>query len=623
MADIFDLGFSPELDRTESPSESNVSPPSALQAALGAFQAAISSGVENQTSPTLLGSGSMQSILFSGKTTFTDSTAGYRMGVDQSDNIYKWIIGDASSSIDWAVTTAATLTITGAGIVSPSIRYGKTSFTDSTNAGYFISALGVYIGAASDTTVLKYTVATGLIDLIGTISSRSTATLASAINSSGNLVTDLINARIDSSAKTILADFNFGSGDYAGGVKAGTITWNTTTGAITGGSGIVVYRGGIVGAAAGVATFSIDAATGSATFAGALSAVTGSLGALSVLGSLNVSTAGNIKSGQTAYNTGTGWFLEYNSGTPRFSIGDGTTTNSLTWDGSTLRVNGSTIANNFIFGDGNDGAVTISVDTDLTRDMYYSSLTVNSGKTLSSKGYRIYCTGTTTVNGTIENSGGNGADGSDVSGGAGGVASDAGTLLAGVAGVSGAGMTNGQAPGNDGTSVNPSAGASGGAGGTPSGTTSGAAGTATATKQPPRSAYACDSFVETGTTIQGIKGGASGGTGGVNAPGASRGASGGSGAGGGIVFLSSRIITVGAAGSILAEGGNAGVCVENGGPSAVSGSGGGGGGCIVLRYSTLTNGGAISADGGLGSEGLGVGGDGANGSNGNIIQLLV
>ena len=49
--------------------------------------------------------------------------------------------------------------------------------------------------------VLKYTIASGVFDFIGTVSSRSTATLASAINSSGNVVTDLINARIDSSGE--------------------------------------------------------------------------------------------------------------------------------------------------------------------------------------------------------------------------------------------------------------------------------------------------------------------------------------------------------------------------------------------------------------------------------------
>lgn len=89
-----------------------------------------------------------------------------------------------------------------------------------------------------------------------------------------------ISDTLNTTAKTILSDFDFGTTDYAGAVKSGDITWNTSTGAVTGGSGVVVYRSGIVGAAAGVTTFSIDAATGSATFAGTLSAPNGTLGTI-------------------------------------------------------------------------------------------------------------------------------------------------------------------------------------------------------------------------------------------------------------------------------------------------------------------------------------------------------
>lgn len=114
--------------------------------------------------------------------------------------------------------------------------------------------------------------------IVGTVSGRSTATLAAAIDSGGTLVTDLINARLNTSAKTMLSDFSFGAADFSGALKSGTITWSTATGALTGGSGVLVFRGGIIGAAAGVATFTIDATTGAATFAGALSAPTGNIG---------------------------------------------------------------------------------------------------------------------------------------------------------------------------------------------------------------------------------------------------------------------------------------------------------------------------------------------------------
>jgi len=59
-----------------------------------------------------------------------------------------------------------------------------------------------------------------------------------------------------------------------------------------------------------------------------------------LLGSLNVSTSGYIASGQTAYNTGSGYWLEYNNGTPRVSLGT-SGGQGITWDGSNLVINGS------------------------------------------------------------------------------------------------------------------------------------------------------------------------------------------------------------------------------------------------------------------------------------------
>lgn len=95
-----------------------------------------------------------------------------------------------------------------------------------------------------------------------------------SINDDYDFINDVINARLDTSTKKILSDFNFGTTDFAGAVKSGDIAWNTSTGAITGGSGVVVYRKGIVGASGGVTTFSIDATTGDATFRGTITAST-------------------------------------------------------------------------------------------------------------------------------------------------------------------------------------------------------------------------------------------------------------------------------------------------------------------------------------------------------------
>ena len=52
-----------------------------------------------------------------------------------------------------------------------------------------------------------------------------------------------------------------------GGVMAGSVTWNSSTGVVTGGSGIVMTQNGITGVKAGAVTFSIDN-SGSAVFRG-------------------------------------------------------------------------------------------------------------------------------------------------------------------------------------------------------------------------------------------------------------------------------------------------------------------------------------------------------------------
>lgn len=95
-----------------------------------------------------------------------------------------------------------------------------------------------------------------------------------------------------------------------------------------------------------------------------------------VTGSLTVSTGGYFNSGQTAYNTGTGWWMEYNAGSPRISFGDAAGSH-FTFDA----VNGFQIYNSsdqLIFGQagidlstatpGTTGAGIINVDTNYIGD---------------------------------------------------------------------------------------------------------------------------------------------------------------------------------------------------------------------------------------------------------------
>jgi hypothetical protein len=54
---------------------------------------------------------------------------------------------------------------------------------------------------------------------------------------------------------------------------------------------------------------------------------------------INITSGGNIRGGQTAYDTGTGFWIGDDSGTPKFSLGD-STGNKLLWTGAALSITG-------------------------------------------------------------------------------------------------------------------------------------------------------------------------------------------------------------------------------------------------------------------------------------------
>ncbi len=73
-----------------------------------------------------------------------------------------------------------------------------------------------------------------------------------------------------------------------------------------------------------------------------LSAISADMGHLTA-GDIVLPSGGFIRSGQTAYDTGTGFYLGNDSGTPKFSIGN-SAGDKLTWDGSTLAITGDIVA---------------------------------------------------------------------------------------------------------------------------------------------------------------------------------------------------------------------------------------------------------------------------------------
>ncbi len=333
---------------------------------------------------------------------------------------------------------------------------------------------------------------------------------------------------------------------------------------------------------------------------------------------------------------------------------------------------------NGLFGDGSDGVGTANgvgnlaglspsgnVYT-LTRDVYFTSLTISTGVTINPAGYQIFVQGTTTINGTgkIARNGFNGSNGTNGAntgsqrlGGGGGSVLGAGTLPGSLGGIDGgfgagavSGTTNGGAGGNGsgGTSTNPSIGVASQVGSTSSGAggnagaqtggspgSGGAAGTATLALNNPHTlngAYLHADFLASYTRHQGsATNGGSGGGGSGAADGADSGDGGGAGGGGGvggIIALYSNTIVNNASPGLEAKGGNGGTGGNGGngaGANAGGGQGGAGGrggvgGVIIVVYESLTQSGTFNAaggtggNGGTGGTGGGAGGIGADGA---------
>jgi hypothetical protein len=321
------------------------------------------------------------------------------------------------------------------------------------------------------------------------------------------------------------------------------------------------------------------------------------------------------------------------------------------------------------FGDGVDGDVTISGATNLSRDMYYNNLTIDSGQTLSSKSFKIFVKNTLTVNGEISNPGGvggNGGNGDTVpgQGGAAGVAVAAianGSISGGLVGIVGKKGANGivaggagapggiGTPGGAGTAEPVSAGGAAGAGsslisggnggnaGIQIGGQGGAGATGGAVTNIPATSggslvwntsnltlwrvidFAPGSIITAFNYNGGPGSGGSGGSGAVAGIGQS-GSGGGSGASGGNaadIYIAARTIvnagTISAIGGVGGNGGNGGngVAGNSGGGGGGAGANGGSGGILALIYDTLTNTGSISVAGGAGGSagqpGLGAG----------------
>lgn len=278
----------------------------------------------------------------------------------------------------------------------------------------------------------------------------------------------------------------------------------------------------------------------------------------------------------------------------------------------------------FSYGDGSDGAATANGFSaipgatgptastyTLTRDVYYTTLTVSSAS-IHTNGYRIFCSVSLTMNaGTISQNGNNGGNGAGGSAGAGGAALADGYLKGSPAG----------GPGGNGSVPTPPTIAgitnSIGVAGIPG--NAGSAGI-TASNVKFIANWHLATLLDISSTGSTVKfTGSNSSEGGPGTGSNTFLGGGGGGSAGGILAVYAKIIVINS-GSIQANGGTGGAGESTGGGSTLGGGGGNGGsgGVVVLVYNQLTNSGTITATGGTGGAGgTAGGGTGPAGSAGN------
>lgn len=290
-----------------------------------------------------------------------------------------------------------------------------------------------------------------------------------------------------------------------------------------------------------------------------------------------------------------------------------------------------------LFGDGSDGAAVAdgaagvpgcnllgTVYTAL-RDLYLSSLTVETNITLDMDGFRLYCTGTITVEGTGQII----CEGKDALNEVGG--SSSGSATASTNSGSGGGngsIAGGGAAGNVGSNATSAVGGNGGAGGDSiagGGGNAGGAGGALTAPVESYGSFRCVPQASTGKLIGNggvisFRAGTGGGGGGNEAGGSA----GGGGGAGGVLIVCAKEISVAATNSLSVKGGDG----FAGFVGSAGGGGGGGGGVLILVYQRLSGAGAVltaatAAPGGAGGAGIGTGAAGSAGSTGTLVKINV
>ncbi len=271
----------------------------------------------------------------------TFRTAGgtsYSIGAGNTGNMAAktYIYLDIGVSTTAYQTTTTATTAVGAGKVLVAVAQngtGEATFSILDGGGININATSIVAGSIVAANIAAATI-TGSLIAADTITGSNIA--AATITATELSVSELsaISADLgDITAGTIV----FPSGGF---LRSGQTAYDTGTGFYLGND-------------AGTPKFSIGNSAGNKltwngttlSITGAVTATTGSIGGFTIGattitgGSITLDSTGNIRAGQTAYNTGTGFWLGVDSGTPKFSIGSAAS--NIRWDGTNILLDGT------------------------------------------------------------------------------------------------------------------------------------------------------------------------------------------------------------------------------------------------------------------------------------------
>lgn len=514
------------------------------------------------------------------------AASGFIIGEDDADGKDKFYFGNSTSYIKFDGTT---LTVVGGTSVS------SLNIPDTTTANSF------HVDTSGNTW-WGANVTSGLSNANASITAAGAAIFKNVVIGGTAIQYVITNSGIfsygDGSDGTVTLD---GSTNFSSFAACLILTIALPTNPSNGNTLVIAFPGGSI-----TFTFvsSIGSTPGNVLIGGSATAtVTNLLGLLQSPSTTNTTQVALSSGNQTIVNT------------------DATYTSSTTTLTAVALVAAATFTATTNVTSGTATQSTSSIYT-LTRDIYPTDLTVNTGIILQPAGWRIFASDTFVMSGTAllrrnGNVGSNGASNTsanNIPGPAGGLAVPDGYLKGSLAGGNGGGANAGSAilapaPGNITNSI--------GVNGTSNATQPG--GTATPSNVKLIANWHLATLLDigsTGATVKFTGSAPSTGADGGGFNGGVHGEGGAAGSAGAIIAIYARSITI-AASSIIQSNGGAGGNGGAGNPSGAGGGSGGSGGVIVLVYNKLTNSGTIQAQGGLGGAGGGGPANPPAGLNGN------